>query len=401
MTTLITTALLLASCSSTSAPSAAPTTTTPAVPAAAIPAVSTAAAGLAHDAIEFGDSGLELDRPADWRALDDVPSTMGMARTLTNGPAHEPCTTAADGSQTCGSPVDGLAPGQMVVLIGTGGGAAPFPRLVSEQLERLPGERRTVGGRTVVVDRAMPLDRCLPGAERAVGVAAPAELAAEAVFVTFCWRGPGLDTLGAQVDAVIDSITLGPVQTGLAVPSFDHWPVAGTGVGWELRAQAMPGPFECVLLTIDGQPTANACFRLADAGTAPVLPVQVGLTQTFDGKRFAYGVIEGADTPAVLDADPPVAVAALAADGGVRVFVTPVDRWATGGCETFTLLDALGVTRPGERPTVLPPVCRGDEADLYLLTHSSVNEDGRMVTFRRNADGMWRVAFDPWGVQSG
>lgn len=50
---------------------------------------------------------------------------------------------------------------------------------------------------------------------------------------------------------------------------------------------------------------------------------------------------------------------------------------------------------------MLPPVCRGDEADLYLLTHSSVNEDGRMVTFRRNADGMWRVAFDPWGVQSG
>jgi hypothetical protein len=163
----------------------------------------------------------------------------------------------------------------------------------------------------------------------------------------------------------------------------------------------MPGPFECLLLTIDGRPTANACFRLADEGQAPVLPVHVGLTQTLEGKRFAYGVIEGDATPAVLDVDPPVPVTARAADGGVRVFVAEVDRWATGGCETFALLDALDATRAGERPTVLPPVCRGDEADLYLLTHSATSEDGRMVTFRRDPGGPWRVAFDPWGVPTG
>lgn len=392
------TAALACACSSTVSTSAPTTPTTITVSSPATSAASPDA--LEPFTFDVAGGAVRFERPASWRVLDVVPSTMGTYAMLTNGPSHDPCRSDGTGGEACSTPVDAVVEGQVVVVVSAESGPTEGPQPVSEQLERLTGDDATISGRPVRIERDAARN-CLPGADHAVMVTAPAEVPNERVHVSFCWRGDADGAIGRAVDAALASITLPPMTTGVAVPSPDHWPVAGSGPGWELRAQAMPTGFECLGLAIDGRPTAQACFRTAAVPGTKQMAVQVGLTRSIDGKRFAFGVILGDDTPAVLDHDPPIVVDALPVDGDVRVFVTQVDTWTTESCDAFALMDALEATRQGERPAVLPPLCRGDEADLYLLTHSAVQEDGRIVTFRRDADRTWRVAFDPWGVQAG
>lgn len=213
-------ALVISACSVAATPSLPPTQRPPVLPTATPSQPGDSVTATHH--LSLGS--LQLDYPSDWAVNDQLPLTAGFGQTLAivGTLPWGPCATS---DINCHFELR-LEPGQITVEIGlqtlvTDGDICELGRTRSDLAARGPSDPPATGSLTRVDGRpAVRTDYAVGQADyyhsdewRDWLIAAPGTTTA-GYTISAMYRGPGLETLRAELDQLIASVRLGSSTAG-------------------------------------------------------------------------------------------------------------------------------------------------------------------------------------------
>lgn len=252
------------------APATPPPAATVAAPssAAALPSASASSVGaLTH----FERDGLVFDYPAEWKAtvsglnehyitiLDFLGTGSGLAscQPMTPGPGDQ-----FIGGTTCGTDVS-VGPGQVLLEIDLSvGPPRPGPIDPADPAGLQAGQKYvTVGGLPAIFEEQLPRDILI------WTLSVPGQLISR-YYLTAQLKGPGIETMRAQVDALVASIEYDP-PAAVLVPA-DGPRIAAIGL---TRAQAGDPDLACFPTVAGATATATVTRLPFYSGLRKPLPV--------------------------------------------------------------------------------------------------------------------------------
>jgi hypothetical protein len=224
----------------------------------------------ADSSVIFNSGGITLEYPAGWTRFQyDVNLSFStLVGYLATVPVHDPCTRTAS-SMTCGNQSYELAPGTLVVEILAVGG------LDELDLELMP---LTIGGMPASF-RVEPYGR---DGRRLVWEVGRSSMSS--FRITADLRGPGLDTLQAQVATVVEGLELNPPVKPLPSDPDQLAAAAAAALAVALNALRINSPEGACFSPVPGE--ARSAVVVISGRPGPRDPIPVTCTSRVEPTRL-------------------------------------------------------------------------------------------------------------------